>query len=491
MGWEPDDRQLDRLDRALAAQLTSASGLSLRATLMGGVSALAMLLLGLFATAWLDDATWELTDFADTAMQASLVAAVVGLGVTLLLSLAATFPRRGWSDRQAEQLDALRGGERAREGELSLEMVQNLRSVNARKAKALKIASWALGLAFVAIVVHGAVFALGAEPAEHRFGAAPVADATDPPARADEAELAARFAPRVWLHADEEFGPEDPDAFVAASSLRFLERRDRATVAGGSVDARRLGRACASAPGGCYGYRGWTASELTRPYAESAQRALGLQRARGFFLDPPASAHRGELGKRLSVPMLYEVRRRGAETLITYWFFYGYSRPFINVGSDTRRNLLDLAHEGDWENVDVALVEDGAGRLEPKRVLFYGHGHPASVPWATVEHVGEHPVVYSALNSHASYPTAAERRGAQTRVCGAAGCSHDFRNRGMRWDGFADDGALLRAARAQPWYGFGGAWGAAGDLPDTTGPLGPSRWKLPSDPEPGELASGG
>jgi hypothetical protein len=486
MEWQPDASELDRVDRALAAQLTSASGLSLRATLLGGVSALSMLLLGLFATAWLDDATWELSDIADTAMQVSLLGAVFGLAVCLLFSLAATFPRRSWSDVQGERLGALRSGDRGREGELGLRMVDELRQVNAKKAKALKIGSWALGIAFVAMVVHGAVFVLDAAPAEGRLGAAPVADADDPPARADEAELAARYAPRVWLHSDERLGPIDPDAFVAASKLRWLGRRDRPTVSE-RPDPRRLGRGCASAPGGCHRHDGWVASELTRPYSASAERASGLLRARGFFLDPPDDVRRGVLGDEIDVPMLYELRRLRGELLITYWFFYGHSRPFINVGSDTRHNLLDVAHEGDWENVDVALVEDGAGGLQPKRVLFYGHGHPVSRAWERVERTGTHPVVYSALNSHASYPVAAERRGDETKVCGPVGCSHDFRNEGMRWDGWVE--GRLRPARAQPWYGFGGAWGAAGELPDTTGPLGPSRWKLPSDPEPGELAS--
>jgi hypothetical protein len=32
-------------------------------------------------------------------------------------------------------------------------------------------------------------------------------------------------------------------------------------------------------------------------------------------------------------------------------------------------------------------------------------------------------------------------------------------------------------AAAQPWYGFGGAWGDVGGMSGTTGPLGPSRYK--------------
>ena len=40
--------------------------------------------------------------------------------------------------------------------------------------------------------------------------------------------------------------------------------------------------------------------------------------------------------------------------------------------------------------------------------------------------------------------------------------------------------------RKEPWYGFGGAWGKAGAIGDTTGPLGPSRFKRSDDREPGE-----
>jgi hypothetical protein len=37
----------------------------------------------------------------------------------------------------------------------------------------------------------------------------------------------------------------------------------------------------------------------------------------------------------------------------------------------------------------------------------------------------------------------------------------------------------LRSAEAEPWYGFGGAWGSVGEFDN--GPLGPSIWKLPGE----------
>jgi hypothetical protein len=36
---------------------------------------------------------------------------------------------------------------------------------------------------------------------------------------------------------------------------------------------------------------------------------------------------------------------------------------------------------------------------------------------------------------------------------------------------------LLTDAQQEPWYGYGGAWGAVGTRPGTIGPLGPSAYK--------------
>ena len=45
--------------------------------------------------------------------------------------------------------------------------------------------------------------------------------------------------------------------------------------------------------------------------------------------------------------------------------------------------------------------------------------------------------------------------------------------------------AAALPATAQSWYGFGGAWGGVSDGAEP-GPLGPSHWKLPADPDPGD-----
>jgi hypothetical protein len=56
------------------------------------------------------------------------------------------------------------------------------------------------------------------------------------------------------------------------------------------------------------------------------------------------------------------------------------------------------------------------------------------------------------------------------------GAVKDHAGRGAQWKTWQH----LQNARAQDWYGFGGAWGEVGNYADTTGPQGPSRFKAPA-----------
>lgn len=485
--------RVDRIERAFQAELTSSMSLNVRGTAVAAVSAIAILLLAEFSTTWLDDSRWKLPPEADLAMKIMLPAGVGLLALCIVLSIVAVWPKRRWGTTQRDRLDRLGAGDAAAEARLLLQMVESQRVVNERRSFLLRITAVPLAIALVAIAGQCLVFAFWANPRTAVRGDAPeevkADDATGLPSPEEQARLAGEYAPRVHLHPKERFGPIDPLDFLRGSRLVWRERRASTQVAGrGKVDPARLGRDCG---GNCYRHEGYLARELTRPFQPSKDRPRALEESRGFALEPDGEARRGRSGRNLTVPMLWEFRKTSKEVLITYWFYYGYSRP-----NDPRAELVsDLAsHDGDWENVDVALEPDHFDR--PLAIYFYGHGDPKRRAWSQAcKLVGQgvdctsaepgHPIVYSALSSHASYPEPG-----RVTVSGKAGTAVDETAEGPVWDTWDEPGGL-RPVKGDGWYGFGGAWGRAKQIEGTAGPLGPSRWKLPADPDPGDLASHG
>jgi hypothetical protein len=492
-------QRVDRLERAFQAELTSSASLNGRGSALAVGSSLAILLLAEFSATWLDDSEWDLPRFWDTTMlNVLLPASMVALVLCIVLAVRAVWPKRTWADLQKGRVTAMSLGESEDEARALLMMVELQRATNERKARLLRWTAAPLAVAIVAVIAQSMVFAFKAEPVLPPRAGGPekvqVDDESGLPSREDQALLAATYAPRVWLHRDEKHGPLDPADFIRGSQLVWHERNRKDRVAArGKVDAARLGVSCGSAAGGCYERSGYLAREFTRPYDTSKSRAKGLLAARGFALEPDGDAQRGQARRDPDVPMFWEVRKGApGELLVNYWFHYGYSLP-NNPGAKAVQRAA--SHDGDWENVEVVLDVTGGKTGGPIAVLFYGHGTPLRVAWKDVCKVSlsgdcasadsNHPVVYSALHSHASYAQAGSRK-----VHGDAGTATDVTNAGWRWDAWDRlDG--LRRAKDEPWFGFGGSWGRAKGIPGTDGPLGPSRWKLPSSPDPGDLASTG
>ena len=202
----------------------------------------------------------------------------------------------------------------------------------------------------------------------------------------------------------------------------------------------------------------WNSDQLTRPYDGSPQR-VAIDDEEGFYLNFDQSADQTSF---TPVPVWTEVRGTAAPVL-TYWFFFGRSVPRGDFG------VALPSHEGDWENVNVTL---SPSTKVPIEVAFFAHGDPEVVAYPDLQRSGLlHPAVYSARSAHGSYPDAGS-----TRV---GGVIVDVRaDGGAIWQTWLD----LRPANIQPWYGFGGAWGEKGTVGETTGPLGPSVWKLPAVP---------
>ncbi len=95
------------------------------------------------------------------------------------------------------------------------------------------------------------------------------------------------------------------------------------------------------------------------------------------------------------------VIREDGWVVLQYWLFY----PF----NDWRSGFFGANdHEADWEKVFVYLSESEAGEMRPEWVAYAAHNYTGDNlrrRWddPEVEKVGEHPVIYVAAGSHASY----------------------------------------------------------------------------------------
>lgn len=265
--------------------------------------------------------------------------------------------------------------------------------------------------------------------------------------------LIRQYAPLLVLHPEERYNPMNASTFVRKAQLKYSRRGPDRTISRRPT-ASRLGSRCSRARGGCYRYGRRTTDDYTRPRDGNS---LSNGSVNGFYLDLDNS-WRG--GRNSRPTTYYRALQVGEKTHITYWLFYGFSRPEIFVGDA-------IPHEGDWERIVVVLDQNDA----PESVIYHQHHDAVMVPWSQVPTVDGHPVVYVARGSHASYSTLGET---PTCIRGSSLCANDRRAVGTTvrtWD------VGLSSVTGNGWYGFGGAWGKVGLHSDLTGPLGPSRYK--------------
>lgn len=283
----------------------------------------------------------------------------------------------------------------------------------------------------------------------------PAAETSAPADRAADAE---RFAPLVWLANNEELTPDDADAYLRSATLRWAHDKacgDDEVAA--TVDARKLATGGyehqgKGGPPGCeHGGRTYRSDEDTRP---RSSEDLG---AEGFYLDGDDDA-RG--GSGTGAPVYWQYYK-GA---YVYWFFYPYNdAPDIPVGPGS---IQAFDHEGDWER--IAVRTDGHGTAIG--VTLWGHGNSCYVREDQLDWADGHPVVFSALGTHASYSGGHFHRG-----------GIDLTSEGTPWETWP----RVAPIADQDWYGYGGGWGSVGapgpEANHRTGPAGPQPDREPSD----------
>lgn len=199
---------------------------------------------------------------------------------------------------------------------------------------------------------------------------------------ADRHELLERYLPILYFHAAEAWAPVEVERFLR------LARNERQTARGvwtrttTPLPTSTVG--CTFTP--CYRLNLQCALDGGARCYEKAAAALSDWKhpaVYGRVLDVPAGT---AMPAGISGTASYLVR---------YWFFYSFD------DWRSRGDRLWQAHEGDWENITVALDS----HANPIFAAYSQHCSGTVRPWAKVTRAQTHPIDYVALGSHANYFT--------------------------------------------------------------------------------------
>jgi hypothetical protein len=192
-------------------------------------------------------------------------------------------------------------------------------------------------------------------------------------------ELLQRFLPVLYFHPDEAWAPVHVERFLR---LARLERRTARGLWTGTTPplptssvgctftpCYRFNLPCAlNAGAACYEKAAATLSDWNQPVVY------------GRMVDVPAGT-----------PTLAGISGT-VRYLVRYWLFYSFD------DWHSRGNRLWQAHEGDWENITVALDAN----TNPVFAAYSQHCSGAVRAWANVRRTETHPIDYVALGSHAN-----------------------------------------------------------------------------------------
>ncbi|MCM2277160.1 MAG: hypothetical protein NDJ89_03725 [Oligoflexia bacterium] len=262
--------------------------------------------------------------------------------------------------------------------------------------------------------------------------------------RAELEQLLRRYAPRIWWHPEERFGPMDPLDFLKACSLwsgPSSARSRRVAAAGEALPAllRKLGR---------------------KPEGRKPPAPENL-RFEGNYPD----FRRLSASELERVPMFWRLSPRQPDAgaapagtlrvLLEYWYYSPYNEATpIGIGN----------HEGDWEGIAmlIELREDARGALSHRPLAGYYAAHEGGA-WhcaSELDWTPEHPEAFSALGTHATYPTEGRK----------LALALDHAARGRAWESWR----RLLPLELEPYYGFTGRWGPLSALGFMSGPRAPA-----------------
>ncbi len=250
--------------------------------------------------------------------------------------------------------------------------------------------------------------------------------------RENEVALLRRYEPVIRFSRGEQFYPMDAEAYIRQAQLCVLRVNELPTtlIERGELTGEILGHIRLDDPGSIYYLQfvePLAQADVQRFRRESTLREFHTGRGRlarvglltrlGDLIFSVSLLLRGKVpgGMAAAAALRYQagmrddphycyygrVVRTQGYTVLQYWLFYAYN--------DWRSSFHGVNdHEADWEMVSVFLAADDQGELQPVWLGYSAHnfvGDDIRRSWndPEIEKVGEHPVVYVAAGSHASY----------------------------------------------------------------------------------------
>lgn len=317
--------------------------------------------------------------------------------------------------------------------------------------------------------------------------AAPTAEGSATSGPADiggSLELAKKYAPLVRMGKGEKNLPIDAVFFIKSSELRWNrddrckdEQIDRTPTPEKLADPaayraqRTAGVLCDERKGPEY-----NTTQRTRPYAN--EETLGNE---GYFLDALNFIHEaGKVSGDAAAPAYVEYvpgdGKNQGKTAYIYWFFHPFN-TWTNPAPGAKGKGGN--HEGDWERITVVVGANG----QAEGVVFSQHDTRCRMDFAKVAGKDGHPVAYSAVGTHGSYPIGDARYKIESLPdwMKSLGMLEDQTStKGESWRTWL----TLKEVQREPWWGYAGGWGEVGgplgaaDLDKhQTGPEGPNPIK--------------
>ncbi len=275
-------------------------------------------------------------------------------------------------------------------------------------------------------------------------------------------KIAEEFAPMIYLHSKDNYRPGTVDTFLNACDLYFrtneffyekgVYKKDDSSI----YNCRTTRQSQFVVPNVCP--KGSDYKWLSSQYCDSSfSGAKGGDSSNQFFLflkdtnlikgDPLINK-----GTESNSPCyVHFLEKPNGSLNIQYWFFY----PNNGNLESTIFNLSMGHHIGDWENIIINIENPISS---PKITSMYLSEHGDMIK-TTVDEINfyektQHPIIYSALDSHANYNSAGRfTRGKKP---------DDYTNEGpkwLTWNYLINTGSVSMPSENCNWLWFNGRWG--------------------------------